>query len=392
LSGARGLENDVDCEKFDRIVLDLLYEELDELTSAAAKRHMEHCARCRNIGSGLRATREVGILPLISAPAGLEERILEAERVARTELPLRQRVGRAVSVLAGYAMRPQLAMAAVLLLMIGASLILLRARPGDRDGAPVTERGMPENADESVAIVPTAEKPPGSDTPRAAQAHGALDEGSEARRDRKAEAPIAAAAPERAAEPAPAPAASGAVASDLASGSGAGDTDYDEAMAAYRGGRFGEAERLFDEIAQGGGTNAASASLLAAQAARSGAGCARATERFDKVNQRYPGSNIGNEAAWQAADCYRALGQVDRARRNYQALLAAPAYAARAQQAIDELAQNEGRMASRRAKAAAKAPAAEASPPAAKPTPPAAAPRAPLRPEAADEATKQESF
>jgi len=26
----------VDCEKFDRIVLDLLYDELDELTTAAA--------------------------------------------------------------------------------------------------------------------------------------------------------------------------------------------------------------------------------------------------------------------------------------------------------------------------------------------------------------------
>jgi len=79
----------VDCEKFDRVVLDLLYEELDELTSAAAKRHMDHCSRCRAIGSGLRATREVGILPLIEAPAGLEERILETERRARAQLPLR---------------------------------------------------------------------------------------------------------------------------------------------------------------------------------------------------------------------------------------------------------------------------------------------------------------
>ncbi len=39
----------MDCEKFDRVVLDLLYEELDELTAAAARRHMEHCARCRGI-------------------------------------------------------------------------------------------------------------------------------------------------------------------------------------------------------------------------------------------------------------------------------------------------------------------------------------------------------
>ena len=83
----------MDCEKFDRIVLDLLYDELDELTSAAAKRHMEHCTRCRNIGAGLRATREVGTLPLVDAPEGLELRILEAERHATELLPLGKRLG-----------------------------------------------------------------------------------------------------------------------------------------------------------------------------------------------------------------------------------------------------------------------------------------------------------
>jgi len=102
----------VDCEKFDRIVLDLLYDELDELTSAAARRHMEHCARCRSIGSGLRATRQVGMLPLLDAPEGLELAILEAERQATELLPLGKRLGRGLSLLAGYAMRPQLAMAA----------------------------------------------------------------------------------------------------------------------------------------------------------------------------------------------------------------------------------------------------------------------------------------
>jgi hypothetical protein len=72
----------VDCEKFDRIVLDLLYEELDEITSAAAERHVEHCTRCRAIVNGLRATREVGALPSVDPPDGLELRILAAEPVA----------------------------------------------------------------------------------------------------------------------------------------------------------------------------------------------------------------------------------------------------------------------------------------------------------------------
>ncbi len=121
----------MDCEKFDRIVLDLLYDELDELTHAAAKRHMEHCARCRAIGSGLRATREVGVLPLVEPPDGLELRILEAEQRATQLLPVGKRLGRGLSLLAGYAMRPQLAMAALLMLAIGSSLFFLRAQPGE---------------------------------------------------------------------------------------------------------------------------------------------------------------------------------------------------------------------------------------------------------------------
>src|SRR5262245_26140580 len=158
----------MDCERFERVVLDLLYEELDELTEASARRHLEHCARCQAIVAGLRATREVGALPLVDPPEGLELKILEAERHGRERLPIRQRAGRAVSVLAGYAMRPQLAMAAILLLAIGGSLVFLRARPGDRDSMSVTERGVAETDPESVAVLPAASAAPD----RGAEAHG----------------------------------------------------------------------------------------------------------------------------------------------------------------------------------------------------------------------------
>src|SRR6187402_3705708 len=134
----------MDCERFDRIVLELLYDELDELTAAAARRHTEQCARCRGILSGLRATREVGALPLVDPPEGLELKILEAEKRLNARLPLRKKLGRGVSILAVYAMRPQLAMSALLLLMLGSSLFFLRARPGDHDSVLVTERGTPE--------------------------------------------------------------------------------------------------------------------------------------------------------------------------------------------------------------------------------------------------------
>src|SRR5258705_1580435 len=141
----------MDCEKFDQVIIDAVYDELDELTLAAAKRHTDSCKHCQAAWSGLRATRKIGILPLVEAPAGLEPRILQAAREAHRNLPWPKRVGRAVAWAGSYAMRPQMAMAALLLLMVGSSIIFVRAKP-DRSGAlsriSVTERGVPEQAAE----------------------------------------------------------------------------------------------------------------------------------------------------------------------------------------------------------------------------------------------------
>ncbi|HEY6562222.1 MAG TPA: hypothetical protein VI072_33370, partial [Polyangiaceae bacterium] len=114
------------------------------------------------------------------------------------------------------------------------------------------------------------------------------------------------------------------------------DLAYDEAMSAFNTGRYGDAEQRFDEIARTGGAKAAAASLFAAQAARNGGGCGVAAPRFEEVANRFPGTGVGNEAAWQAADCQRQLGLVEEARRHYRALLAT-AYANRAQQALAQL-------------------------------------------------------
>jgi hypothetical protein len=134
----------MDCETFERIVLDRVFLELDELTMGAAQRHVAHCSRCRTIEVGLRATRDVCRLPQVVPMEGFAECVVARERQIHAILPLRQRVNRAVSVLASCAMRPQPTMAALLLLMIGASLFLVRARPAERDLVQVTERGVPE--------------------------------------------------------------------------------------------------------------------------------------------------------------------------------------------------------------------------------------------------------
>ena len=378
----------MDCEKFDRIVLDLLYDELDELTTAAAKRHMEHCLRCRAIGSGLRATREVGALPLVEPPEGLELAILRAEEQAAQLLPIGKRLGRGLSLLAGYAMRPQVSMAAVLMLVIGSSLFFLRAQPGDREHVLVTERGVPESDTETVTVLPKKADAPEPARPSAHATSTARSEELAPRRDRAPEPKLEAvplAAPTERYGAAPAPEAARGVAlgngdDKQSDGNSEASTDsdasYDAAMAAYRDGRYSEAQRRFDEIASLGGPHAANAALYGAQALRRVSGCPTAAPRFEEVHARYPGS-VGSDAAWQAADCYRALGELARARQTYEQLTSDPSYKTRAKEAIAELDQRvaDQELAARRAAAAATAAAAPAAPAAAakgKPPPPSA--------------------
>jgi TolA-binding protein len=288
-------------------------------------------------------------------------------------------------------MRPQLAMAALLMLMIGSSLLFLRAQPGDREHVLVTERGVPESDNDSVTVLPKKVDSLPSDSQRAAARPGArTDDGAPHRERAVAEAKPEARAPAAAVEDLPAALASAAPATpglangvaddkgDDSAGEVGSDTDasYNAAMAAYRDGRYSEAERRFSAIASQGGAHVASAALYEVQALRMVSGCPSAAPRFDDVHSRYPGA-IGNDAAWQAADCFRSLGELSRARQDYQDLLSDPNYKGRAQEALAELdqrASDQQEVAARKAAAPTKAKAAAAatSPPAAaKPVTPA---------------------
>jgi TolA-binding protein len=304
---------------------------------------------------------------LVDPPEGLAQRIVEAEQRVRRELPARQRFGRAVSVLAGYAMRPQLAMAALLLLVIGSSLLLVRTRPGEQKNVLITERGVPEAEPEGAGVVPLAVQ-----ASRAARV-----------------TPAASAAPE--AEPADRSSArANASASSKGDGSASraenaesqraveADRAYEQALGAYRDRKYEEAEQRFTQIAARGGDNAASAALYAAQSARASGGCGRAVAQFDEVFRRFPDAPPGREAAWQAAGCYRTMGDFDHARREYEALLNTPGYADRAQAALASLGDTEPTPAAAVAAHVA-APPAEAKA-AAKPAAPAAAARTTARP------------
>jgi hypothetical protein len=334
----------VDCENFDRVVLDLLYDELEEIASAAMQRHMAHCGRCRRIGTQLRATREAASLPLLELPAGLVDGILAEEKTVTTRLPPRQRLGRAVSVMAGLAMRPQAAMAALLLLMIGASLLLLRAHPGRRESVQVTERGVPETEADHGPSTLLDTRPRAN--PVGAPARNKPTGDRAVRTESNETAGPVAASPATDAGPAdtneagtasPATDAGPADTNEADAASPAEAVLFNEARAAYYAQRYEQARRLSDRVAAAEGPHKAAAELLAAHALRNGAGCASAVERFARVAAQYPDSDIGQEAAWESATCYRSLGDLARARALYSSLTDSPKYGTRARAALERL-------------------------------------------------------
>lgn len=324
----------MDSDKFDRIVLDLLYGELDELTTAAARRHMDQSARAREIYAHFRATRQLGVLPVHSPPADFESALLEREARLIAELPVRHRMGRLVSMLAGYAMRPQLIMGALLLLMLGSSLMFVRARPGVHSPVQVTERGSPES--DLDVVLPLA--PPPSELSNSA-ASGALEP----------TAPPAASASNAASE-APTPARA-VLAAPAGAPSFSGQLDptaapeadpFERGMQSYRSRNYAQARRELERVANGGGPHAAEAALHAALSTRNISGCAAALRPLARVQSKFPRSSAAREAQWRMARCHEQLGDVTAARGIYESMQRAPGFARRAGRALERLSAAEG--------------------------------------------------
>src|SRR5688500_740151 len=255
----------MDCEKFDAHIIDELYGELDEVTHAAMRRHAEGCARCGSALSGLRATREVGVLPLVEPSDDLEERILAATSQIARPVAWHKKVLGGLAWAGSHAMRPQLAMAAVLVLMLGSSLLLLRARPGSPGSAPVrvTERGEPIPEQQEVAAQATADYP----APAAAAT---------------STAPTTTLVPDedgRAAR--------------------AKDKDVAGRAGAIEGADEAKQVKPADEEKGAG----AVAALSEARSVRSQSGCAAAVGKFDEVGASFPGTAAAFDAMWDAAAC-----------------------------------------------------------------------------------------
>ncbi len=261
----------MDCEKFDQHLMDALYEELDELLYADFRRHVESCSRCAATFSGMRATRDVGVLPLEEPRADLEQRILAAALSAQARTPWHRKALRMLAWAGSHAMRPQLAMAALFVLVVGSSLLLLRPQ-STKAPTPVrvTERGMP---------VPE---------PLADPAAPAVQES------------------EAAAQGTSAPAA---VAAD-------GQKDVAE--------QAGSPGRGRDEAADKGSD--AKEALAAARSVRQKSGCGAAVKAYDDVGARFPATVSAAEAMWEAADCYKSMGEANKARAMYESLRSYASY------------------------------------------------------------------
>jgi len=210
-------------------------------------------------------------------------------------------------------MRPQLAMAALLVLVLGSSVLLLRARPG------------------AVALTPSKE-----DHPAAAQAEPAIDAGevSSPREEPSAHAVA------RAATTTAAPAAASATA--VSSGTADANTDdkalaaadvestYQRGMSNYRAGNFADARRDLARVRETGGGKAASAALYEARAVRAQSQCSIAIAYYERVRSRFATSAAAADATWEQADCHRQLGQQAAARKLLLALMKDRTYGARA--------------------------------------------------------------
>ncbi len=331
----------MDCDQVESAIIDELYGELDDVTSAAVRRHIAGCSRCTTLLGGLKATRKLAALQLVEPPPGLEDRILRAAGATHALAPAGRHFSRVVSAAGSWAMRPQSAMAAVFLVMLGASVLLLRGRSSRAPASAemiVTEKGTPAPAavpippslgrtDELAPAPPLAPEPVARSTaprglnPPQSASGPALDFGAVAARERPMAKAAAAPKSEEASEAPRAESASNFAAAPAG-------------RAASRPAKNADDE----DTAAGPSTGSASSNGLAiAIALRDSQGCRAAVTRFDEVAQHAAGSSAGWEALLQSARCYRSLGDVANARARLTTLLGVMQFKDRARSELELL-------------------------------------------------------
>ncbi len=355
----------MNCSKYDPFLIDELYHASEGASSSEVSAHIRQCTRCSQILEAMRSALALARVSIADVPQGLEDRILVSVGTEGFQGSSLSRTSRALSWAGRWSMRPQTAMAAVFLLMIGTSAFALRARyPSERPGeVSVIEQGMPagqnapaevqESLDSHAAAAahgpnaPLATSRVASSPASVLHAAGAMaplgDTDSRAERTSKAsEEPLVAAGSSALAEEAQSR-TQGQERGPIAAAERTLETrsppspqeEFAFGMAAYRARNYADALRRFDNAARSGDPRAA---LWAATAARDGSGgCSVAAPRFDAVADQFDGTWIGNEATLEGARCRITTGQLGAAREKLTKLSNATSHATQAQQALREL-------------------------------------------------------
>ena len=377
----------MDCEKLDAMAIDLVYDELDARATADAEQHLLGCTRCTALVERLRAGKKASeSYELVSPSALLESRILEAASRARRPAPWPRRLSRAVSVAGAYAMRPQVAMAAIVL-MVGVSVLLLRGGIGARRTS-VTDEGVPiatiESTKEEQAPASLARKKsagesaaaaaPASPTtsPSASSLAQASDEegkdhldsldgkladksgelekkdkpsdgddvlggnawGGKGGADLPSQEKLKSKGVEPGAPPPPmtksAPVATTTTGTTTTAGPGGSSPTFDDAMTAYTQAKYTQSAKGFDD-AFAAGTRPSMSLLYAARSFRALGNCAAALVRFQRLLGDYPSSADAPNAALEGGECARNVGDVTTARTLLQRARTYPSTKARAE-------------------------------------------------------------
>jgi hypothetical protein len=378
------------CTHDGMLMMGELYGELSDLDHAEFHGLLHACENCRSQFALFAHTRAqlTGNL-LETPPAELQDRILAAVLAPVPKPVTREgsRGGKLFTLLGRWAMRPETAMAALFLLIIGSSALLLRSGGMSSQPAMSVVDSDSVNAPAAVAASAAAQydrAPSGparlaarAETPssRAAVGHNAAafapppaspsivgdskgssppgepgyggqggrgsdtadlaTDGLVAKTMQNARA--AAGSDSKVGEVAEAK----AVASETSGSNGA----FTRGMTAYRARNFQEALAQFDAAAKAGD---AASELWAARSVREGNGCATALTRLEHAAAANPGTPVGNDATFESGKCYQAIGNLDAANARFQRVASVPALADRV---ANELAANQ-RIANARAERA----------------------------------------
>ncbi len=361
------------CERVRDLLAEYVCDELPAEWSAEVRTHTETCARCRAEAGGFARVLDLAVaLPVAEPSDAVSERILlaareaAANRAAKAALePKEGRLSAWWTRLSAWAFSPQVAMASVLLLMVGMGLYAL---PLGRQSTQLALEAVPEDqalpapGAASAALAPSqaAEEEERAPSPMAEElerkggdglgyaepqrnaarrasgaasgaeraklrqeeparafakkeaSHSAADEALAARPKASSSGSRPESAASRSAAPSPFPAAEMAETAEMkASGGARMASALKEGIEAVERAAYAQAIALLEPVAsQGSASERSSAQLWLARAYRGQGRYAKAAEYYELV-LRSP--NFPRAALGEAADCFEQLGNPSRA-------------------------------------------------------------------------------